>query len=234
MIDSHEGLHGAGPPFVLSIDVEEHDRIESARGCLVSREIRQEYASRMESATHFLIDALAERGLRATFFVVGQIAQSHPQLVRRIHEMGHEVASHGWDHRRLLEMSPAEFEIDLKTSKDALQQVTGHEVVGYRAPTFSLVRSTAWAVDILADQGFRYDSSIYPVRHDRYGVVGAPARPFLIRGRACSLLEIPPATLCLGPFRVPVGGGGYFRILPGPLFRGAVRLTRWRLSLIHI
>ena len=212
--------------MVFTFDIEEHDRIEAAAQCVLSPGYRLQYRLRMAVATHYLLDALEQWGGSATFFVVGQIAKTHRQLVRMIGDRGHEVASHSWAHRRLHTMSPEEFRSDLRLSKDALEQATGHAVVGYRAPTFSLVRSTAWAIDILGEEGFLYDSSIYPVRHDRYGVPEAPAEPFWLKGRGLSLLEIPPASLSIGPWRVPIGGGGYFRLLPGPVFRVALRGIR--------
>jgi polysaccharide deacetylase family protein (PEP-CTERM system associated) len=176
--------------------------------------------------TRWLLDLLAERSIRATFFVVGQLARSDPSLVRAIHEGGHEVASHGWDHRRVVEMTPAVFRDDVRQSKDALEQVTGSAVLGFRAPTFSIVRQTAWALDVLAELELLYDSSIYPVRHDRYGVPGAPRAPFLARGMQHAILEIPPATLRVLGGNVPVGGGGYFRLFPLGLLEMALQQVR--------
>jgi polysaccharide deacetylase family protein (PEP-CTERM system associated) len=135
------------------------------------------------------------------------------------------VASHGWDHRRLHHLTPASFHEDVYRSKDVLEQLTGNPVLGYRAPTFSMVRHTAWAVDVLAELGIVYDSSIYPVWHDRYGVPAAPRWPFRVRGREHTLLELPPATLRFLGNNVPVGGGGYFRLLPPALLERALRQT---------
>ena len=147
-------------------------------------------------------------------------------LVRAIHRAGHEVASHGWDHRSVLEMTPDSFHEDVRRSKDALEQATGVAVVGYRAPTFSIVRRTAWALDVLAELGLLYDSSIYPVRHDRYGVPKALRAPFLVQGARREILEIPPATLRMMGANIPVGGGGYFRLLPLGLMSRAVEQVR--------
>ena len=199
---------------VLSFDIEEHHRIEAAVGLAIDPALKARSAERVGSMTRWLLDVLAARDIRATFFVLGQIARDDPGLVRAIHEAGHEVASHGWDHRRVLEMTPAMFREDVRTSVAALEQATGAAVVGYRAPTFSIVRETAWALDTLAELGLLYDSSIYPVRHDRYGVAHAPRVPFLARGAEREILELPPATLRVGGAIVPVGGGGYFRLLP--------------------
>jgi polysaccharide deacetylase family protein (PEP-CTERM system associated) len=201
-------------PIILSFDVEEHDRIEAAAGLTCPPGLRAEYARRMDDCTRWLLDELAALDIRATFFVVGQIARSHPDLVRAMHRAGHEVGSHSWQHLRVHQLTPDEFRADLRRSKEAIEDVTGEAVAGYRAPTFSVTRETAWAIDVLAEMGLRYDSSVYPVRHDRYGVPAAPRAPFRARGRERTLLEIPPATLRVGRVNVPVGGGGYFRLLP--------------------
>jgi polysaccharide deacetylase family protein (PEP-CTERM system associated) len=208
--------------IILSFDVEEHHRIESAAGLSLEPERKAEYADRVEPSTRWVLEQLGPRGIRATFFVLGQIARAHPALVRAIDRDGHELASHGWDHQRLHQLTPATFRTDLRQSKDALEQVTGKPIVGYRAPTFSLVAQTAWAVDVLAEEGFGYDSSIYPVRHDRYGVPRAPRAPFWVRGEEREILEIPPATLRVLRTKVPIGGGGYFRLLPVALLERAL------------
>jgi polysaccharide deacetylase family protein (PEP-CTERM system associated) len=135
------------------------------------------------------------------------------------------VASHGWDHQRLHRLDPASFRVDLRQSVDALQQASGQQVVGYRAPTFSVTRQTAWAIDVLAEAGMLYDSSIYPVCHDRYGVPGAPRSPFLAVGEQHQLLELPPATLRFAGCTAPMGGGGYFRLFPLWMTRWAVAQT---------
>jgi polysaccharide deacetylase family protein (PEP-CTERM system associated) len=199
---------------VLSFDVEEHDRIEAASGLCVPESLKAHYSERLGPSTEWLLDRLGERDIRATFFVVGQIAKHNPRLVRAIHSAGHEVASHSWDHRRVLRFNPQTFREDLAQSRDALEQVTGEAVVGFRAPTFSVVRRTAWALDVLAEEGMLYDSSIYPVRHDRYGEHQAPRSPFLAQGPNAAILEIPPVTLRLLGANLPVGGGGYFRLFP--------------------
>jgi polysaccharide deacetylase family protein (PEP-CTERM system associated) len=210
---------------ILSFDVEEHFRIESAAGLDVPAGLKEHYRGRLEPSTRWLVDRLAEHGIQATFFILGEIARDYPALVRAIHRAGHEVASHGWDHRRVLSLSPQSFRRDVAQSKDALEQLTGEAVAGYRAPTFSVVRRTAWAIDELAELGLRYDSSIYPVRHDRYGVPDAPRGPFLAKGVRHSLLEIPPLTLRFFRSNIPVGGGGYFRLLPRFLLQHALSLV---------
>lgn len=199
---------------ILSFDVEEHWRIEAASGLTVAADRRAYYAARVEPATRWLLNLLARHEQKATFFLVGQLAAEQPELVRAIHRDGHELAVHSWDHRRIHNLTPEEFRADVVQCKDVLEQLTGTAVVGYRAPTFSVVRQTAWALDILAELGFRYDSSIYPVRHDRYGVPDAPRGPFLAEGAVHTILEIPPARLDVGSLRLPTGGGGYFRLFP--------------------
>jgi polysaccharide deacetylase family protein (PEP-CTERM system associated) len=208
--------------IILSFDIEEHHLIEAAAGLRITAALERHYVARVEPTTRWLLDHLAECHIRATFFIVGQTAQNNPGLVRAIHRAGHEVASHSWDHQRLHNLTPATFREDVRRSKDVLEQLTGQAVVGYRAPTFSIVRRTAWALDVLAELGMLYDSSVYPVRHDRYGVPQAPRAPFRARGMNESILEIPPATLRVLDMNMPVGGGGYFRLLPLFLFERAL------------
>jgi polysaccharide deacetylase family protein (PEP-CTERM system associated) len=213
------------PRIVLSFDVEEHHRIEAAAGLHVPSSLRTSYADRMEDATRWLLDRLAAHDVTATFFIVGQIARTHPALVRAIHRAGHEVANHSWDHQRIHHHTPDSFREDVRRANDALEDVTGCPVAGYRAPTFSVVRQTSWALDVLADLGMLYDSSIYPVRHDRYGVPEAPRQPFIARTDSRPLLELPPATLRVARTLVPIGGGGYFRLFPLWVMEWALRQT---------
>src|SRR5262245_36843968 len=177
------------PQAVISVDVEEHWRIEAAVHLSFDDATKAYYAGRVAEPTRWILDQLDRFGQKATFYVVGQLARAQPDLVRAMHRAGHEVSSHGWDHRRVHVMSPAEFRDDVRHSKDALEQITGAPVLGYRAPTFSVMRQTAWALDVLAEQGLAYDSSIYPVRHDRYGVADAPRGPFLAHGERHMILE---------------------------------------------
>jgi polysaccharide deacetylase family protein (PEP-CTERM system associated) len=213
----------AGPSslkVVLSFDVEEHDRIEAAAHLTIDAGSKAHYRQRVHDSTAWLLDLLGESGIHATFFIVGQIARHHPGLVRRIATGGHEIGSHSWDHRRIHHFNPASFREDVRRSKQALEDVSGQPVLGYRAPTFSITRETAWALDVLAELEMVYDSSIYPVRHDRYGVPLAPRSPFLALGQRRAILEIPPATLRLLGVTLPMGGGGYFRLFP-------LWFTRW-------
>jgi polysaccharide deacetylase family protein (PEP-CTERM system associated) len=221
-----DGLGSIPVPVVLSFDIEEHHRIEAAAGLEVEATLQGDYRQRMCRVTGWILEKLAERNIPATFFIIGQIARDDPGLVRSIHKAGHEVASHGWDHRRIHVMSPEAFREDVRKSKDTLEQACGGAVVGYRAPTFSLVKKTAWALDVLPEIGLLYDSSIYPVHHDRYGIPDAPRGPFLAQGTRHQILELPPATLRIGGVNVPIGGGGYFRMLPWPLMKLALSHSR--------
>jgi polysaccharide deacetylase family protein (PEP-CTERM system associated) len=208
---------------IFSFDVEEHHRIEAAAGLAIDSDLCTYYRARLFPSTQWLLDLLAQHNALATFFILGEIAQHSPALVRSIHRAGHEVASHGWNHRRVTSMTPDEFRMDVRASKDALEQVTGEAVVGYRAPTFSIGPANPWAIDVLAEEGFTYDSSIFPVRHDRYGVPAAPRQPFIIRGERHRLLELPPATWRTMGANLPMGGGGYFRLFPLWCTKKAVR-----------
>ncbi len=213
----------SNPSAVASFDIEEHHRIEAAVSLEIAADDRAEYARRMEATTRQLLEQLDSARVQASFYVVGEIARTHPRLVRDIQDAGHEVGSHSWDHRRVHHFTAESFREDLLKSKDALEQVTGAAVVGFRAPTFSVVRETAWAIDVLAECGFEYDSSIFPVRHDRYGIVDAPRGPFLAVGREREILELPPLTLRLAGQNLPVAGGGYFRLFPLGFLRAGLR-----------
>ena len=199
---------------VLSFDVEEHYQIEAARDLAIDPSLKAIYRDRLEPSVSWLLEQLEQTSIKATFFVVGELAQRQPALVRTICRGGHEVASHGWDHQPVTRLAPASFRTDVTRSKDVLEQITGERVVGYRAPTFSILRETSWAIEILADIGIRYDSSIYPVRHDRYGISTAPRAPFRAHSANHALLELPPATWRFMGMNVPVGGGGSFRLFP--------------------
>jgi polysaccharide deacetylase family protein (PEP-CTERM system associated) len=207
----------------FTFDVELHDQIEAATDYVCPEPLRSEYARRMEDCTRWLLKALAEVGGQATFFVVGQIARTHPQLIRDLIGAGHEVGCHSLNHQRLHRLTPAEFRADLREAKALLEDAAGTAVVGYRAPTFSITRETAWAIDVLAEEGMQYDSSIFPVRHDRYGVPDAPRLTFRVIGRKRSLLELPLATLRIASLNLPAAGGGYFRLFPPAVMRAAIR-----------
>lgn len=154
-------------------------------------------------------------GVSATFFVLGWVAERFPDLIRAIHERGHEVASHGFSHRLVYEQTPAEFREETVRSKKLLEDLIGVPVRGYRAASYSITKRSLWALDVIAEAGFEYDSSIVPVRHDLYGIPGAKAVPHLLEtANGASVVEFPPTTLKVLGMQVPVGGGGYFRIYP--------------------
>jgi polysaccharide deacetylase family protein (PEP-CTERM system associated) len=181
------------------------------------------HESRVERNTHRILDLLDEHGVKATFFVLGWIAKRFPILVTEIQSRGHEIASHGYNHRLIYDLSPLEFRQDLRQSKDILEDITGVPVLGYRAASYSIVNRSIWALDILIDEGFVYDSSIFPVYHDRYGMPGAKRHPHIITRQGGSILEFPPATMKIGKAIYPVAGGGYLRLLPISLTRHAIQ-----------
>ena len=215
----------APPPHLLSFDVEEYFQVEAARAAGISPGQWDSIEPRLAPAVDRVLSLLAEFGTRATFFVLGWVARNQEAVVRRIAEAGHEVASHGGDHQMLTRQTPEEFRRDLLDARKVLEDLTGAGVVGYRAPTFSITHRTAWALDVLAEANFAYDSSIFPIRHDRYGVPDAPRWPHRAIGPGGgAILEIPPLTLRVGGCNLPAAGGGYLRLLP--LWVSACALSR--------
>lgn len=203
----------------MTIDVEDYFQV-SALEPYVRREEWERMPRRVESNTHRILDLLSQRDVHATFFVLGWIAKRHPDLVRRIAGEGHEVASHGYSHKRITEQSPVEFRDDVTRVKEVLEDIAGTAVRGYRAPSYSIGRTTLWALDILEAVGYRYSSSIFPIRHDLYGMPGAPRFPF--HPGPGPLLEVPVTTVRLSGRTLPCGGGGYFRLLPYASFKWAL------------
>jgi len=169
-----------------------------------------------------VLDLLAASSTRATFFVLGWVAERHPGLVRRIADAGHEIASHGYAHRLVYDLTPAEFREDLRRASTAIGAAAGVTVCGYRAPSFSITRRSLWALDVLIEEGYTYDSSVFPIYRDRYGLPGAPRFAHEIVRPAGSLIEIPPSTIRIGGVTLPVAGGGYFRLYPYALTRRAI------------
>lgn len=208
---------------LLSFDVEEYFQAEAAAaGAPLDR--WETFPRRLEPVLDRLLEMLAAHRTLATFFVLGWVALHERPLVDRIVKAGHEVASHGVWHRMLGRLTPPEFAQDLRDSRRALEDIAGRPVIGYRAPTFSLTHRTAWALDVLAEEGFQYDSSVFPVHHDRYGVPDAPRCAHRATGPGgAGLLEIPPLTLRLARTNWPVGGGGYLRLLPIRVVAAALR-----------
>ena len=178
--------------------------------------------SRVEAGTRVLLELLAEHGVHGTFFVLGWVARRRPGLVRDIAAAGHEVASHGWGHRRVTELTPEQFRTSVRASRAELEELVGCEVIGYRAPSFSIVPRTEWALDVLLEEGYRYDSSIFPGRPGS-GWGKMDRDPHRLRRAAGGLDVVPPATLRVAGRTLPAGGGAYFRLLPYRLFAAALR-----------
>jgi len=200
---------------IMTIDVEDYYQVE-AFAATIDRQDWDRLPQRVDRNTHRLLDILAEAGVQATFFTLGGIARRHPSLARRIASEGHELASHGTDHGRVDRQSPSSFRADVRDAKRILEDAGGVAVCGYRAPTFSIGRSTAWAHPILAEEGYRYSSSVYPVKHDLYGSPDAPHFPF---APCPGMIEIPLTTVRMLGREVPASGGGYFRLFPYALTR---------------
>jgi polysaccharide deacetylase family protein (PEP-CTERM system associated) len=171
--------------------------------------------------THRVLDLFAEHGVKATFFVLGWVAERHPALVSRIVGAGHELASHGYDHTRVICMDHRKFREDVVSTKAILEDTGGIRVNGYRAPSYSIGASNLWALDVLQETGHIYSSSIYPIRHDLYGMPEAPR--FAFRLRPGAILELPVTTVEWMGAKLPAGGGGYFRLLPYGLYSRALR-----------
>jgi len=174
-------------------------------------------------ATHRLLDLLDEAGVRATFFVLGNVAEAHPDLVREVARRGHELGSHTHSHELIFRMEPDAFKADVERSLAGLQDLTGQPVLGFRAPEFSVSHLRHWCFEVLAELGFRYDSSVFPLPHARYGIPEAPRRPFEIATPSGTIQEYPLATWDVGRSRLPVAGGSYFRLLPGGLLQRALK-----------
>jgi polysaccharide deacetylase family protein (PEP-CTERM system associated) len=194
----------------LTIDVEDYFQVE-AFASAIDRNGWENLPRRVERNTGRLLDILGETKTQATFFTLGWIAQRHPALVQRIVREGHELASHGCDHVRVDTQSPEDFRADARRSKRILEDIGGVPVCGYRAPTFSIGSASTWAHSILAEEGYRYSSSVYPIRHDLYGTPGAPRTAF---APLAGFLEIPLTTVRVAGVDLPASGGGYFRLLP--------------------
>jgi polysaccharide deacetylase family protein (PEP-CTERM system associated) len=206
---------------VMTVDVEDYFHVSGFEG-VVRRDAWGDYESRVVANTERLLEVLAAHGVRGTFFVLGWVAHRFPALVRSIAGAGHDLASHSYWHRLVYDLTPDEFRDDLRRAKDAIESAGGKPVVGFRAPSFSITRRSLWALDVLAEEGYAYDASVFPVRHDRYGIPGAPRHPFRVACAGGELVEVPGTRASAGPVPVPVGGG-YFRLLPYQATRWAIR-----------
>jgi len=211
----------------FTIDVEEYYQV-AAFEPYVARSAWKDFESRVEQQMALLLTLLARHNVRATCFVVGLVAERHPDLIRTIARSGHEIASHGWDHARVTTLTPAQFRESIRRSKQLLEEITGVPVVGFRAPNFSIVEGREWALDILLEEGYSYDSSLFPVRRRGYGYAAGQPDPHWIARPAGRLAEIPPTTLQWAGMRLPAAGGAYFRLLPYGVVRAALRQCECR------
>jgi polysaccharide deacetylase family protein (PEP-CTERM system associated) len=197
----------------MSVDVEDYFHVSAFDG-VVSRAAWDQLESRVVANTNRLLDLFERAGVRSTFFVLGWVAERFPGLVRQITSSGHEVASHGYHHQLAYLLTPAQFREDVSAAKKRLEDVTGAAVLGYRAPSYSIIESSLWALDVLIEEGYVYDASIFPIHHDRYGVPGAERHAHVLQRPPGALLEMPASTVRMAGVNFPIGGGGYFRLLP--------------------
>jgi polysaccharide deacetylase family protein (PEP-CTERM system associated) len=197
----------------MTIDVEDYFHVSAFDG-FVPRDRWDQLESRVCANTDRLLELFDEHDVTATFFVLGWVAERYPDLVSRIAAQGHEVASHGYAHRLIYDQTRDAFRDDVRRAKDILETLVDRPVTGYRAPSYSITPQSLWALDVLLGEGHRYDASIFPIRHDRYGIPAAPRHPHVLRREAGSLVEAPGSTVRIGGVNFPVAGGGYFRILP--------------------
>jgi len=202
------------PVNAFSVDVEDWYQVADF-DAVAPREAWDRYETRVARNTDRVLGVLADAGVKGTFFVLTWNAERQPDIVRRIAAAGHEVASHGYGHRLIYEQSPAEFDADIRRAKGILEDITGTSVLGYRAPSFSITRRSEWALDVLLDAGYRYDSSVFPVKDSLYGLPGAQRFPYVVRsGNGRDLVEFPISTTPALGRNLPLGGGGYLRMLP--------------------
>lgn len=211
------------PVNAMSVDVEDYFQVEAFAGRF-DRSQWDNKTLRVGASTSRVLDLFQRCNVKATFFTLGWVAERFPALIRRIVDDGHELAAHGYEHRRIFEQSPSVFREDVRRTKSILEDLSGAEVNGYRAATFSINDKCLWAYDILSDEGYTYSTSIYPVRHDLYGMPGAPRQSFW-PGQKGGIEEYPMTTVKIGNAILPGGGGGYFRILPYGISRAAIART---------
>lgn len=210
----------------LSVDVEDYFQVSAFSDVVPYRDWGR-FESRVERNTLRLLELFDQRKAKATFFILGWVAERCPGLVREIALRGHEVGSHGYAHRTIDQCTPEEFREEVRGAKRLLEDLSQAPVIGYRAPSFSITERTLWALEILAEEGFSYDSSIFPIHHDRYGIPGAPRFRYPLRFGERVLHELPLSTISLGRrINLPVAGGGYLRFLP-------LWLTRWGIRRIN-
>ena len=210
------------PMNAMTVDVEDYFQV-SAFDHLVDRARWDEFECRVEANTHRLLELFAKYDTHATFFTLGWVAERYPALIRAIAAAGHEIASHGYEHRLVHRMTAEDFRDDLTRAKDALTRAADVSIDGFRAPSFSLCSRSMWALDVLAEEGYSYSSSIFPVRHDRYGIPNFPRYPVRLKTlKGHTLWEFPMTTLRMWGKNLPVAGGGWMRVLPPALMRRAI------------
>ena len=210
----------------FTVDVEDYFQVSAFEND-IQRRTWDRFPARVEQNTLRLLELLADNDIRATFFVLGWVAKRNPDLVRAIDDAGHEIASHSYWHRLIYNVTPRQFREDLRRSKYVLEDIIGKPVTIYRSPSFSITRKSTWALDILIEEGFTIDSSVFPIYHDRYGIPDARRDIHKIETKAGSIWEFPPSVIEYGNFNMPVSGGGYFRLYP-------VGLTNYWLRQINV
>lgn len=208
------------PQNAMSVDVEDYFQV-SAFEKYIAREAWGDQECRVESNVDRILALFDRHGVKATFFTLGWIAERYPAMVRRMVEQGHELASHGWSHVRVTQQNPDEFRQDVVRTKAFLEDLSGQEIIGYRAASYSIGADNLWALDVLGETGHRYSSSIYPIKHDLYGMPDAPR--FAFRPTDGDLVEFPVTTVRLGGRNLPCGGGGWFRLVPYAAMRMALQ-----------
>jgi polysaccharide deacetylase family protein (PEP-CTERM system associated) len=207
----------------LTIDVEDYFHV-AAFARHIDPKTWDSYPRRVEKNTERILELLGERGVRATFFILGWVAERCPDLVNRIGALGHEIGCHGYAHQAIFDGSYEDFERDLRRAKAVIENITRRALKSYRAPSFSITSRTMWALGVLAEEGFEYDSSIFPIAHDLYGIPDAPRFPYLkVLDPQHLIKEFPPSTLRFCGVNFPFGGGGYLRLLPYRWTASAIR-----------
>ncbi|MDL1956172.1 MAG: DUF3473 domain-containing protein [Candidatus Desulfofervidus auxilii] len=212
----------------LTIDLEDYFQVE-AFASRINYNDWDNYPCHIEKNTKKILDILDFYQIKATFFCLGWIAKRYPLLIKTIAQKGHEIASHGYAHKPIYKQSPKEFREDIKRTKNILEDIIGKPVFGYRAPTYSITQKTLWALEILAEEGYKYDSSIFPIKHDLYGIPNAPRFPFVVmfqrvNVQTCQrLFEFPLTTLRILNLNIPIAGGGYFRLFPYVFIKNALK-----------
>ena len=213
--------------MAMSVDVEEYFQVQ-AFARLIPRDQWHRWPSRIEADLDRMLAILSESGTRGTFFVLGCVAKDHPAMVRRIAAAGHEVASHGMSHRMITELTPEQLREELIESRRLLEDLAQTRIEGYRAPSYTIGPSTRWALDVLLEAGYRYDSSVFPIRGRRYGYPDGPTLPTRMPAGGADIAEFPLTTVGAGALRVPVLAGSYLRLMPGWVSLGALRYLKMR------